>query len=810
MNSSLMLHDPADAGIHTPNYVFVADQLQQRILCSNMASPHFVLTQESSEADLYQAYLNSPSTSILQLKNIKEDLVDAMVKANESAEGHLFRFRDENGYWRFGFLENTLLYGGEAANQEFLCGMITRVQNPAAFVASDSSLSSRLVWMTDQDLRLTKVSGDCRTLGFDIATLLATGQLSFLTEETGGFLDSICQDLFVSPKPETRVVRQTLRSLDGNAVSATIQFSLLFDEFGCVIGTLGIAEFFPSRELLESERQLFAATFDAVSEGFFITDRSGFILRANPALYELTGFSPRELLGLHCSHIWRGRYGPAFFRSIRHSLQRNNKWRGECDFVRQSGEVRPAILSFSQTHNFRHEVQNYVGMLMDIADKKRDEMRIYRLAHYDSLTGVANRRLFNERLQDAVADSEENGTKLAVLFLDMDRFKPVNDSLGHSAGDQLLKSVARRLMYCLGEGDTVARMGGDEFALVLRNLPQEEAEQCAIKMASRVLAQFFAPFLIDGREVYSSCSIGISLFPHHGQSAEILLRSADTAMYAAKRAGKNNYQFYDDDMNKRAMDRLIMENAMRKALVREEFDLFFQPQYSVLNGVMTGIEVLLRWDHPVFGTVRPLEFIDLAEQTDLIIPLGEWVFQQTCEKISQWQKQGVQFGRVGVNVSANQFKRDDFAEWALFQVQRYGVNPAHLELEITESAIMEDVEHSLQMLEQLQRANIRIAVDDFGTGYSSLNYLRKFPISTLKIDRVFIEDIVDNEDTLQLAQTVIAIAKSLNLGVIAEGVETWEQYQILSENGCDEVQGYYMSRALSETALLDLVACVSE
>ena len=810
MNSSLMLHDPADAGIHTPNYVFVADQLQQRILCSNMMSPQSLLTQGSNEADLYQAYLNSPSTSILQLRNIKEDLVDAMMQANESAEGNLFRFRDEDGYWRFGFLENTLLYGGDAANQEFQCGVISRVQNPSAFIANDSPLSSRLVWMTDQDMRLTKVSGDCRTLGFDIATLLATGQLSFLTDETGGFLDAICQDLFVSPKPETRVVRQTLRSLDGNAVSATIQFSLLFDEVGCVIGTLGIAEFFPSRELLESERQLFAATFDAVTEGFFITDRSGFILRANPAFYELTGYSPKELLGLHCSHIWRGRYGPEFFRSIRHCLQRDKKWRSECDYVRQSGETRPAILSFSLTHNFRNEVQNYVGMLMDIADKKRDEMRIYRLAHYDSLTGVANRRLFNERLQDAVLDAEGDGSKLAVLFLDMDRFKPVNDSLGHGAGDQLLKSVARRLMYCLGEGDTVARMGGDEFALILRGLPSDEAEQSAIKMASRVLAQFFAPFLIDGREVYSSCSIGISLYPHHGQSAEILLRSADTAMYAAKRAGKNNYQFYDEEMNKRAMDRLIMENAMRKALVGEEFNLFFQPQYSVLNGVMTGIEVLLRWDHPVFGTVRPLEFIDLAEQTDLIIPLGEWVFQQTCEKIAQWQQQGVQFGRVGVNVSANQFKRDDFAEWVLFQVQRYGVNPEHLELEITESAIMDDVEHSLQLLEQLQRAKIRIAVDDFGTGYSSLNYLRKFPISTLKIDRVFIEDIVENEDTLQLAQTVIAIAKSLDLGVIAEGVETWEQYQLLSEHGCDEVQGYYMSRALSEEALLDLVACVSE
>lgn len=809
MNSSLLLQEPSEAGLHVPNYVFVADQQQQRIVCSNMASPLSLLTQDSHDTDLYQAHLNSPS-SMLQLRNIKEDLVDAIVKASESSEGHLFRFKDDKGYWRFGFLENTTLYGGRAGIDEYMCGVISLVHNPAQFSNSEQPASARLVWITDLDLRLTKVSGDCRTLGFDIPTLISAGQLSFLTSETGLFLESVCQDQFVRPVPETRVVRQTIRSLDGNEISATIQFSLLFDEHGEVIGTMGMADFYPSRELLESERQLFSAMFDAVSEGFFVTDRSGFILRANPAFYEVTGYSPKEILGVHCSQIWKNQYGPEFFRKIRHCLQRDLKWKGECDFVRRSGEVRPAILSFSQTHNLKNEVQNYVGMLMDIADKKRSEMRIHRLAHYDSLTGVANRRLLNERLQHAVIEAEGNKSTLVVLFLDMDRFKPVNDSLGHSAGDQLLKGVARRLMYCLGEGDTVARMGGDEFALVLRNLEPELAEQVAVKMASRVLAQFFAPFLIDGREVFSSASIGISIFPHHGQTAEVLLRSADTAMYAAKRSGKNNYQFYDDLMNKKAMDRLIMENAMRKALVKEEFKLFFQPQYSVKTGVMTGIEVLLRWDHPVFGTVRPLEFIDLAEQTDLIIPLGEWVFQQTCEKIALWQTQGVHFGRVGVNVSVNQFKRDDFSDWVLFQVQRYGINPAHLELEITESALMEDVEHSLQMLQKLQHASIRIAVDDFGTGYSSLNYLRKFPISTLKIDRVFVEDIVENSDTLQLAQTVIAIAKSLNLGVIAEGVETWEQYQLLSEHGCDEVQGYYMSRALSESALLDLVTCTLE
>ncbi|MAR92318.1 MAG: hypothetical protein CML06_15785 [Pseudomonadales bacterium] len=810
MNSSLTVYNPIDAGLHCPNYVFVADQHRQRILCSTLSAPGDLLSPETTGPDLYQAHVLVPACPILQLRSINEDLVDAMIRSHEAAEGQLFRFRDEAGYWRFGLLEVVPLYAGETGQQQYLCAVISRIQNPASIPSQDQPVASRLVWITDADLRLRKVSGDCRALGFDLPTLLAAGKPSFLTAETSDFLSAVCQELLTGKSPEPRVLRQTLRSLDGNALSANIQLSLLFDERSRITGILGIAEFFPSRELLDSERQLFSATFDAVSEGLFITDRSGFILRANPAFYAMTGYSRKQLLGIHCSQIWRGRYGPEFFRQIRHSLQRNRHWRGECEFVRRDGEPCPAILSFSQTYNLRQEVQNYVGLLMDIAEKKRDESRIYRLAHFDSLTGVANRHLFNQRLHQAVAAARQGPNAVAVLFLDMDRFKPVNDSLGHSAGDQLLKAVAQRLMYCLAEGDTVARMGGDEFALILANVAPAEVEQTAIKMASRVLAQFFAPFLIEGREVISSCSIGISLFPHHGSSAEILLRSADTAMYAAKRAGKNNYQFYDDAMNQRAMDRLLMENAMRKALVREEFELFFQPQYSLVTGALTGIEVLLRWDHPVFGSVRPLEFIDLAEQTDLIIPLGEWVFQQTCEKIRHWQQQGVAFARVGINVSVNQFKRDDFADWVLFQVQRYGVNPGCLELEITESALMEDVEHSLQLLRKLQQARIRIAVDDFGTGYSSLSYLRKFPISTLKIDRLFIEDIVDNHDTLQLAQTVIAIGKSLDLGVIAEGVETWEQYQLLKQQGCDEVQGYYLSRAVAEPQLLDLVASTSD
>lgn len=812
MNSSLSLQS-LSVGNGSPYYVFIADAFQQRILCSNLASPSTLLRHESLSADLYQAYLHSPASSLLQFRSIKEDLLDVINKADQSCDRHLFRFRDEGGYWRFGWLTSTTLHSGVAADRQWLCGLITLAQNGSDGPAQ--SLDSQLVWMTDRTMRLTHVSGECRTLGFDPGTLLASGETRFLPPETQEFFDTLayCEfglkdvDSLHCSLPDTRVVRQPICSVDGTPLSATIQFSLLFDEDGAVLGALGIADFTPSRALLESERQLFTAVFESISEGIFVTDCNGYILRANPAFYEVTGFAPQQILGLHCGHLWKHAHGPELFRKIRHALTRDNAWREEISYCNAEGEHRPALMSFSQTHNQKHEVQHYVGVLMDIADKKQNERKIHRLAFYDALTEVGNRSLFHERLALAVEQAQSAGNMLAVLFLDMDRFKPVNDSLGHSAGDQLLKGVARRLLYCIGEGDTVARMGGDEFAIILRNLEPDTAEQTAMKTASRVLGQFYSPFMIANREVFTSCSIGIALFPHHGTSGELLLRSADTAMYAAKRAGKNNYQFFNDAMNKRAMDRLIMENAMRKALVNEDFELYFQPQYSVANGVMTGVEVLLRWDHPQFGDVKPLEFIHLAERTDLIIPLGEWVFQQTCEKMANWREKGIEFGRVSINVSANQFKRRDFADWVLYQVKHYGIDPARLEIEITESALMEDVEHSLSVLQQLQAANLRIAIDDFGTGYSSLSYLRRFPISTLKIDKVFIDDIQLDKGTLELTQTVIAIAKSLKLGVIAEGVESWEQYRLLHEQGCDEVQGFYLSRALSEAALLELVAC---
>ncbi len=804
MNSPVGIFTPYTSRNHSPNYIFIADRSRQAVLSSNMLSPQLLAQQHSHPSDLHQAHLSNVVSYDIQSNNLTECLVDAMFDNASKGTAGVVRFRDDLGYWRFGHLECLSLQGA-GNDKHLLCGIMSLVQQPDLILETGIQAPNRLAWIVDSELKLLNVGADCKSLGFDAQMLVEQGQMSFLNAETMAFLTSVSEEMFTSADPHTRVVRQPLQTFDGIAISATIQYTLLFSVHGDPVGILGLAEFLPSREMIDCERQLFSAVFESMSEGIFVTDKGGYILKANPAFYEVTGYKPEHILGTHCSVLWRAHYGPEFFRKICHSLNCNKSWREEFNFLRANGKSVPGILSFSHTQNSKNEVRHYVGMLMDIAEQKKNEQRIHRLAHFDSLTGVGNRQCFNEKLHQAVSGKDQLQRGVAVLFLDLDRFKPVNDSLGHRAGDQLLKSVSNRLMVCLRDGDVVSRMGGDEFAILLQGLDFDLIEQSAIKMAKRIQAQFVAPFLIEQREVFTSASIGIALYPYHGETGEALLRSADIALYAAKRAGKNTYQFYDEGMNKRALDSLIMENALRKALINESLELYFQPQYNVNTGVMMGVEALLRWNHPVFGSVKPVEFIDLAEQTDLIIPLGDWVFQQACEKLARWKKSGLTIQRVGINVSAHQFKRSDFADWVLQQIQRYSIDPRCLELEITESALMEDVERSMKVLTLLKESNIRIAIDDFGTGYSSLNYLRKFPLDTLKIDRVFIEDIVQNNSTKLLTETVIAMGKSLNLTVIAEGVETFEQHKILRDIGCDEVQGYYLSHALAEKVLINLI-----
>jgi diguanylate cyclase (GGDEF)-like protein len=436
------------------------------------------------------------------------------------------------------------------------------------------------------------------------------------------------------------------------------------------------------------------------------------------------------------------------------------------------------------------------------------------LAYYDGLTGLANRTLFNQRLTAALKVAEDSQAKLAVLYLDLDRFKRVNDTLGHTAGDQLLSSVAARLQECLrfddlvalvnseSSADSVARLGGDEFTILL---PHVAKDSDAGDVADRILEALSKPIVIGEHQVYATGSIGIALYPLDGADAPTLLKNADTAMYHAKQRGKNSYHYYHDSMNVTAASRLDLESELHCAIERDQLVLFYQPQLVARTGALVGAEALIRWRHPVRGLVPPLEFIPLAEESGLIIPIGEWVIRTACAQLREWREMNLPRLRISVNVSAQQFQQAAFVQTVTNAVEDFDVIPGTLALEITETALMTNEEEAIRQLAQLRRIGVELSIDDFGTGYSSLGYLKRFAVEALKIDRSFIQDIPGNPHNAAIAKAILALARSLNLGVIAEGVETLQQRQFLIEHGCGEMQGYLISRPLAAEAFAEFV-----
>lgn len=431
------------------------------------------------------------------------------------------------------------------------------------------------------------------------------------------------------------------------------------------------------------------------------------------------------------------------------------------------------------------------GTTLDITARIRAESEIQQLINYDTLTGLPNRSLLHDRLHIAIAQAARDKNFLGVLILDLDRFKGINETLGHRAGDKLLKSVAKRLEACVRETDTLARLGGDEFVAILVGVSHEEG---ITKVAKKILTIVSEPVYIDGHEIYSTCSIGIAVYPMDGDDSHTLMKHADLAMYQAKEQDRNNFQFFSRDMNIKVLERMMLENSMRRALEREEFFLVYQPQVDSRTGLITGMEALLRWQHPDLGLLGPDKFIYLAEENNFIIPLGEWVLRTACRQNKSWQNQGLPAVRVAVNLSPKQFGQYHLDQVIASTLLETGLSPEYLELEITESTIMKDAEHNSVILQKLKEMGISLAIDDFGTGYSSLSYLKLFPLSRLKIDRVFVRDITTNPDDAAIAEIIIDIARTLKLSVIAEGVETRAQMQFLSFNNCVEMQGYLFSR----------------
>lgn len=536
--------------------------------------------------------------------------------------------------------------------------------------------------------------------------------------------------------------------------------------------------------------QLSAKVFENSIEGILITDQYGRIVRANRTFNQMSGYPCEELVGQPITLIESGQNNPHFFRQIRQSLQVCGRWQGEFWSRRQNGEIYPQWLVVSALTNESDEVTHYVCLCTDISKNKFDAERIEHLTHYDLLTNLPNRVLLYDRIRHAITVAEREKKQLAVLMLDLDRFKKINESLGHHAGDELLCEVARRLTESIRHSDTVARHGGDEFVLVLADVLEQHH---IIHILKSLLAAFEQPFKVGGESFNITISIGVALYPQDGTEPAVLIKNADSAMYVAKEQGRNLYQFYRNEMNAGVLHALLLENELRQAIKRQELCLYYQPQVDINTGLMIGVEALVRWNHPELGLVSPGRFIPVAEETLLIHPIGDWVLAEACRQMRVWHEAGYNHLRVAVNLSAVQLQQKNAIKKLQHIIETSGLALTAVELELTESMMMQNAEDMILMLEEIKALNVKLAVDDFGTGYSSLAYLKRFPIDKLKIDMSFVREITSSATDLAISRTVIALGHNLGLRVIAEGVENAAQLKLLQESGCHEIQGYYFS-----------------
>ncbi|MDO8930876.1 MAG: EAL domain-containing protein [Rhodocyclaceae bacterium] len=565
---------------------------------------------------------------------------------------------------------------------------------------------------------------------------------------------------------------------------------------GRLTGTYrGTAEDVTQRKRSEESLLLADKVFANSDQAILITGPDANIISVNPAFTTITGYTAAEAVGKNPRLFSSGRHDAAFYAAMWGELRRSGAWAGEVWDRRKSGEIYPKWLSINAVQDpASGDTTHYVAIFSDITDRKENEARIEHLAYHDHLTGLPNRFALLARLTQSLADARRNGQQLALMFIDLDHFKTINDSLGHDVGDQLLVAVARRIRAALRETDTVARLGGDEFVIVVPGLAGPED---AAHVAEKVIAFINDPLALAGHTLHTSPSIGIGIFPTDGTDADTLMKNADTAMYHAKQHGRNAYHFFAADMNTAATERLMMETQLRAALDRNEMRLVYQPQVDLASGEVVGVEALVRWHHPERGLVSPLQFIPVAEETGLIVPLGAWILDEACRQAVAWTKAGLPPVRIAVNLSAHQFRDRNLAHQVAATLARTGLAANRLELEITESAVMENAAQAIETLRALRDQGIQLAIDDFGTGYSSLAYLKRFPLSRLKIDRSFVMDLEQDANDVAIVRSIVALAHTLGLAVIAEGIETAAQLAMLKDFACAEGQGYLFSRPLA-------------
>lgn len=548
------------------------------------------------------------------------------------------------------------------------------------------------------------------------------------------------------------------------------------------------------RQRLDQERLRQAAVvFDCTREGVLVSDHNGVIVHVNPALVKITGYAPEEVLGQRPNMFKSGHHGPEFYQAVFESLEKTGEWHGEIWNRRKSGEIYPQWQTIRAVRDNKDQITHYVAVFSDISAIKNTQSELMRLAHHDPLTDLPNRLLFTDRAEQALAYAQRHKSGCALLMIDLDHFKIINDSMGHNVGDLLLKAVGERLTAVFGKGFTVARLGGDEFAVLVENCTQVAQ---AAGFAQQVLEVMKGAFILETHQLFISASVGISLYPNDALNAEQLLRNADSALFKAKSAGREGYALYTEELTAHAQYRIEVASDLRRALEQQELRVYFQPVHDLTTSRMVGVEALVRWQHPQRGLVAPGEFIPIAERTGLIAEIDAWVLEQACWQMCQWQAAGVDLSFVAVNISSRLFARPELYQLVSTVLADTGLNPTLLELEVTESAVMDNSEVALEQMHRLRELGLRLAIDDFGTGFSSLLRLKRLPVQKLKIDQGFVAGLPGDDDDVAIVRAVIALAQSMGMQVHAEGIEYVEQAQFLLDHHCDLGQGYWFGRPM--------------
>ncbi|AVG16022.1 EAL domain-containing protein [Chromobacterium vaccinii] len=578
-----------------------------------------------------------------------------------------------------------------------------------------------------------------------------------------------------------------------NQVPVSVKTVAMRDAFGRINAVWRMVRDISEKRAAEERVQLAAKVFENTVEGIMITDADRRIRSVNRAFTEITGYTQHEVLGQKTSILSSGRHDEPFYEQMWQSISEQGSWQGELWNRRKNGEVYPEWLAINAVRNSLGEITHYVAIFSDLTERKAADERIQFLAHFDVLTSLPNRIHMQDRVELAIHNVVRDNQRLALLLLDLDRFKTVNESLGHSAGDTLLQVAADRIRSALAPGEMLARQGGDEFIILLPVISDPGEAALA---AERVRDVFANPIELHNHVLTITPSIGISVYPDDGRDYETLVRNADAAMYHAKSSGRNSYKFYTADLNARAREILAIESQLRFALERDEFVLHYQPQVEMESGRIVGAEALIRWNHPSLGLLGPVRFIQVAEERGFIVQIGNWVISEATRQLVAWRQEGLPELTLAINLSALQFRQPDLALQVKHALESSGLPGHALDIEVTESIIMEDAQATIQTIDNMKNMGLRLSIDDFGTGYSSLSYLKRFKADKLKIDRSFVRDIPHDADDSAIARAIINMAKNLNMQVVAEGVETMEQWQFLEQEGCDFVQGYLIAKPL--------------